>query len=59
MSVSKMERLPNGKISLIYLTETNLFMQVPKQIMDPFLVKSTKAWYDNLKKFYTKNYKKL
>jgi hypothetical protein len=59
LSVSKIERLPNGKIKLQYLTETNLFMQVPKAIQDPFLIKSTKAWYDNLKKFYTKNYKKL
>lgn len=59
MSISKMERLPDGKIKLVYLTETNLFMQVPKAIQDPFLSKSTKAWYDNLKKFYTKNYKKL
>ena len=59
ISVSRMERLPDGKIKLIYLTEINPFMQVPKQIQEPFLVKSTKVWYDNLKKFYTKNYKKL
>lgn len=30
ISVSKMQRLPDGKIKLVYLTETDLFMKVPK-----------------------------
>jgi hypothetical protein len=39
ISVSKMERMPDGRIRLVYLTEIDLFMQAPKAIADPFLVK--------------------
>ena len=59
ISISKLERNDDGKIKLTFLSKCNLFMNVPKQIMEPFLVKGTKSWYDSIKKHYTKNHKTL
>ena len=59
ISISKLERLDDGKIKLTFLSKCNMFMNVPKAISDPFLAKTTKTWYDSIKKHYMKNHKKL
>ena len=59
ISIAKMERLPDGKIKLVFISQCNLFMKVPKSIMEPFLSKATKNWYDNVRKHYAKNHKTL
>jgi len=28
-------------------------------VLDPFMAKATKSWFDELNKFYVKNHKKL
>ncbi len=47
-----MERTPEGKIRLLYLSQTKLFINAPKMVTEPFMTKSTKTWYDNVNKFY-------
>jgi len=59
LSIAKMERMPDGKIKLVFISKCNLFMRVPKSVMEPFLSKATKSWYDNVKKHYAKNHKTL
>jgi len=59
ISVAKMERMADGKIKLVFISKCNLFMKVPKSVMEPFLSKATKTWYDNIKKHYAKNHKTL
>jgi hypothetical protein len=59
LSVSKMERLDDGKIKLVFLSKANPFVNVPRSIMEPFLSKSSKSWLDSIKKHYTKNHKTL
>ena len=61
ISVSKVERAPDGKIHVTYLTQCNMMLDyaIPKAVVDPFMVKATKQWYQNLDKHYTKNHKRL
>jgi len=58
-AAAMLERTSEGKIRLLYLSQTNLFVNAPKMILEPFMTKSTKTWYDNVNKFYQKNFKKL
>ena len=61
ISVSVVERAQDGKIHVTYLTQCDMFFEyaIPRAVVDPFLVKATKQWYQNLDKHYTKNHKRL
>ena len=59
LNVSKMERLPDGKIKMVFISKSDIQMKAPKTLMESFLQKGTKKWYDDIKKYYTKNHKKL
>ena len=58
-NVGIMERLPNGKVQLITLTQCDFKIKVPQWILATWLPKAMKSWYDTVQKHYTKNHKKI
>ena len=58
-NVGIMQRLDDGKISMDIVTQCDFKISVPSFMLTSFLPKATKAWYDNVVKYYNKNHKKL
>ena len=54
-----MERTEDGKIKVTFISKSDIKMKIPKSIMDQFVQKGLKKWYDDVKKHYIKNHKKL
>lgn len=55
-----MERNPTtNEIECRVVTQCDFKMSIPVFIVSSFVPKATKAWYDNIVKYYNKNHKKL
>ena len=59
INVTVIERDTEGKIVMTTVTQVNLQSQVPKIIMNSFIPKAMKSWYDNVTKHYNKAHKRL
>lgn len=54
------ERDPNdGKIHGTICTQCDFKIDIPSFMLTTFLPNASKAWYQNVTKYYIKNYKKL
>ena len=47
-SLCLIEREPDSRIKMTYMTNMNVFMEVPQMIIDPFVSKSAKSWFENV-----------
>lgn len=55
-----MQRNPKtNEIELTLVTQCDFKVSVPSFMLNSFLPKATKGWYDNIVKYYNKNHKNL
>jgi hypothetical protein len=58
-NLTKIYRNEQGKIEMVIINNIDPKGKFPKIVVGALLAKSTKAWYDNVVKYYTKNHKTL
>ena len=58
-NMTKIYRNDKGKIEMDIISNIDPKGKLPKIVVGALLAKSTKAWYDNVVKYYTKNHKDL
>ena len=58
-NVTKIYRNEQGKIEILIINNIDPKGKLPKIVVGALLAKSTKTWYDNVVKYYTKNHKNL
>lgn len=56
-NVTKIYRNNQGKIEMVIINNIDPKGKLPMVVVGALLAKSTKAWYDNVVKYYTKNHK--
>ena len=56
-NLTKIYRNAQGKIEIVIISNIDPKGKLPKIVVGALLAKSTKAWYDNVVKYYTKNHK--
>ena len=44
---------------MTHYANINAFVDVPAIMADPFVVQACKNWFDNLNKYYLKNFKNI